>query len=75
MEDRQSRIAWEMINEVSRRNSTVKAKLKQHFQSLLRKQPKVTHKPIMRIIRKQFDIKLGQFTFENSTEYLKKLKI
>ena len=28
MEDRQSRIAWQTINEVSRRKSTVKAKLK-----------------------------------------------
>ena len=28
VEDRQSRIAWQTINEVSRRNSTVKAKLK-----------------------------------------------
>ena len=28
VEDRQSRIAWQMINQVSRRKSTVKAKLK-----------------------------------------------
>ena len=28
VEDRQSRIAWQMINEVSRRKSTAKAKLK-----------------------------------------------
>ena len=28
VEDRQSRIAWQTINEVSRRNSTAKAKLK-----------------------------------------------
>ena len=28
VEDRQSRIAWQTINEVSRRKSTVKAKLK-----------------------------------------------
>ena len=28
VEDRQSRIAWQMVNEVSRRKSTVKAKLK-----------------------------------------------
>ena len=27
-EDKQSRIAWQMINEVSRRNSTAQAKLK-----------------------------------------------
>ena len=66
-EDRQSRIAWQMINEVSRRNSTAKAKLKatnqqeriklwkQHFQNLLGNPPKVIHEPIMRIIRKQLD--------------------
>ena len=47
VEDRQSRIAWQMINEVSRRKSTDKAKLKatsqqdqihlwkQHFENLL----------------------------------------
>ncbi len=46
VEDRQSRIAWQKIHEVSRRNSTTKAKLKatkqheriklskQHFQNL-----------------------------------------
>ena len=28
VEDRQSRIAWQTINEVSRRKSTVKARLK-----------------------------------------------
>ena len=28
VEDRQSRIAWQIINKVSRRNSTAKAKLK-----------------------------------------------
>ena len=51
-----------MINEVSRRKSTGKAKLKatsqeqtqlwkQHFKNLLRNPPKVTHEPITRIIR------------------------
>ena len=47
-EDRQSRIAWQAVNKVSRRKSTVKAKLKvtsqekqiclwkQHFKNLLR---------------------------------------
>ena len=65
-----------MINEVSRRKSTAKAKLKatsqeeriqqwkQHFENLLRNLPKVTHEPIMRIIIYQLDIKLGQFTQE-----------
>ena len=81
MEDRQSRIAWQTINEVSKRKSTVKTKLKatnqqerikqwkQHFKNLLRNPPKVTHKPITKIISKQLDIKLVPFTLENSTRY------
>ena len=76
VEDRQSRIAWQTINEVSRRKSSAKAKLKaasqqerlklwkQHFENLLGNPPKVTHKPITRIISKQLDIKLGPFTQE-----------
>ena len=73
MEDRQSRIAWQTINEVSRRKSTTKAKLKaanqqeriklwkQHFENLLGNPPKVTHESITWIISKQLDIKLGPF--------------
>ena len=57
MEDRQSRIAWQTINEVSRRKNTGKAKLKaanqqerlklwkQHFENLLGNPPKITHEP------------------------------
>ena len=64
IEDRQSKIAWQTINEVSRRQSTAKAKLKatnqqeriklwkQHFENLLGNPPKVTHEPINRIINK-----------------------
>ena len=55
VEDRQSRIAWQKINEVSRRKSTAKAKRKvanqqeriklwkQHFETLLGNPPKVIH--------------------------------
>ena len=62
VEDRQSRIAWQMVNEVSKRKSTAKAKLKatsqqerihqrkQHFENLLGNPPKVTHETITRII-------------------------
>ena len=76
VEDRQSRIVWQKINEVSRRKSTTNAKLKaaneqeriklwkQHFENLLGNPPKVTHEPITRIISKQLDIKLGPFTQE-----------
>ena len=76
IEDRQSRIAWQTVNEVSRRKSIAKAKLKatnqeerihlwkQHFKNLLGKPPKVTDEPITKIISKQLDIKLGQLTRE-----------
>ena len=86
MEDRQSRIAWQTINEVSRRKSTAKAKLKatnqqeriklwkQHFNNLLGNPPNVTHEPIMRIINKQLDIKLGPFTLEELDSVRRKFK-
>ena len=86
VEDRQSRIAWQTINEVSRRKSTVKAKLKaanqqerikpwkQHFENLRGNSPKVTHEPITRIISKQLDIKLGPFTQEELDSVLRKIR-
>ena len=86
VEDRQSRIAWQMINEVSRRKSTTKAKLKttnqqeriklwkQHFENPLQNPLKVTHKPITRIISKQLDIKLGLFTLKELDSVLRKIK-
>ena len=73
--DRQSRIAWQTINEVSRRKSTTKAKLKatnqqervklwkQHFKNL----------PIIRIFSKQLNIKLRPFTQELDS-VLRKIK-
>ena len=87
VEDWQSRIAWQTINEVSRRNSTAKAKLKatkqqeriklwkQHFENLLRNPPKVTHEPITIIISKQLDIKLGPFTQEELDSVSEKIEI
>ena len=75
-EDRQSRIAWQTVNEVSRRKSTARAKLKaysqeewihmwkEHFDNLLGKPPKVTDEPIAKIISYQLDIKVRQFTQE-----------
>ena len=86
MEDRQSRIAWQKINEVSRRKNTAKAKLKaanqqeriklwkQHFENLQGNPPKITHEPITRIISKQLDIKLGPFTQEELDSVLRKIK-
>ena len=86
VEDRQSRIAWQTINEVSRRKSTTKAKLKtanqqeriklwkQHFENLLGNPPKVTQEPIARIISKQLNIKLEPFTQEELDSVLRKIK-
>ena len=86
VEDRQSRIAWQTINEVSRRKNTAKAKLKaanqqeriklwkRHFENLLGNPPKITHEPITRIISKQLDIKLGPFTQEELNSVLRKIK-
>ena len=86
MEDRQSRIAWQTINEVSRRKNTAKAKLKaanqqerikprkQHFENLLGNPQKITHEPITRTISKQLDIRLGLFTQEELDSVLRKIK-
>ena len=86
VEDRQSRIAWQTINEVSRRKNTAKAKLKaasqqergklwkQHFENLRGNPPKVTNEPITRIISKQLDIKLSPFTKEELDSVLRKIK-
>ncbi len=82
VEDKQYRIAWQTVNEVSRRKSTAEAKLKatsqherkQHFENLLGNPPKVTHEPITRIISKQLDIKLEQFTHEELDPVLRKIK-
>ena len=86
VEDRQSRIAWQTINEVSRRKNTAKAKQKaanqhkriklwkQHFENLQGNPPKITHEPITRIISKQLDIKLGPFTQEELDSVLRKIK-
>ena len=86
VEDRQSRIAWQTINEVSWRKSTAKAKLKaanqqeriklwkQHFENLLGNPPKVIHEPITRIISKQLDIKLGPFTQEELDSVIRKIE-
>ena len=86
VEDRQSRIAWQTINEVSRRKDTAKAKLKaanqqerikqwkQHFENLLGNPPKITHEPITRIISKQLDIKLGPSTQEELDSVPRKIK-
>ena len=47
---------------------------KEHFGNLLGNPAKVTHEPISRIISKQFDIKLEQFTQEELDQVLRKIK-
>ena len=86
VEDRQSRIDLQIINEVRRRKSTAKVKLKaanqqeriklgkQHFENLQGNPSKITHEPITRIISKQLDIKLGPFTQEELDSVLRKIK-
>ena len=76
VKDRQSLIVWQTVNQVSKRKSTARAELKaasqeerihlwnKHLKNLLGKSPKVTHKPITKIINNQLDIKLEQFTQE-----------
>ena len=87
VEDRQFWTAWQTVNEVSRRKSTAKAKLKaasqkeqiqlwkQHFENLLGNSPKVMHDPFTRIISKPLDIKLGQYTQELDSVLKKKKKL
>ena len=78
---------WQTVNEVSRRKSTAKAKLKansqeeriqlwkQRFENLLGPHaPKVTHEPTRKIIFKQLYIKLGQFTREELNSVRRKIK-
>ena len=67
---------WQTINEVSKRKSPARAKLKaacqekwihlwkEHFKNLLGKSPWVTDEPITKIINNQLDIRLRQFTPE-----------
>ena len=76
IEYRLCRLTWQTVNEVSERKRTCRTKLygdileeriqiwKELFKILLRNSPKVTDKPITKIINYQFDIKLEQLTLE-----------
>ena len=71
---------------MNKRESIVRAKLKaahqeeriqkwkEHFKNLLGNFPKVTGKPITKIINNQLDIKLGHFTQEELDVELTKIK-
>ena len=74
------------VNEVDKIKSILRAKLKadsqeeriqmwkEHFKNLLGNSPKVTDKPVMKIINNQLDIKLGQFILEEPNLVLTKIK-
>ena len=73
------------LNEVSKKKSTLRAKLKagsqewiqmwkEYFKNLLGNSFKVTDKPITKIINNQLDIKLGQFAQEEFNVVLSKIK-
>ena len=84
--DRQSRIAWQTVNEMNKRKNTSRANLKvasqeeqkviwkKYLKNLLGNSSKVTNKPITKIMNRQLDIKLGQFIQEELNEVLGKIK-
>ena len=79
-------MAWQTVNEVSKRKITSRTKLKaasqeerihfwkEYFKNLVGNSPKVTDKPITKIINNQLDIKLGQFPQEELDVVLTKIK-
>ena len=72
---------------MSKRKSTSRANLKaasqeeriqmwkEHYKNLLGNFPKITDKPIMKIINSQIDIKLGQFIQEELNVELTKIEM
>ena len=74
--NKKSSIAWQTVNEISRRKGTSKAKLKaenqnerlkkwkNHFQSLLGSTPSISDEPIKYIINYTLNIKTGNFDLE-----------
>ena len=85
IEDKQSRLAWPSVNRVSERKSTSRAKLKaarqeqiqtwkEHLKNLLKNSPKVTDKPITKIIYCQQEIKLGKFSGQELNVVLTKIE-
>ena len=75
VENRQSWIAWQTINEVNRKKRTLRTKLKaasqeerllkwkEHFENLLGNALEITNNPIQKII----NVKLEQFTEEETS--------
>ena len=85
-ENRQSGIAWQAVNVVSRRKSAAKATikvgspekqihlLKKHFKNLFRKCAKISNETITKILGKQLDFKLEQFTQEELDVVFRRIK-
>ena len=71
-----------IYNEVSKRKSTSRAKLKEerirmwkeHFKNLLGNSPKVTDRPLTKIVNNKLDIKPGQFIKKELNVVLAKIK-
>ena len=75
MEDRQSKIAWQTINVVSRRNRTESYKPTRTNKTAEIAFPESTRKPTESYkVTKQLDIKLGPFTPEELNSILRKSK-
>jgi exonuclease III len=84
--NKQSAKAWKVVNEISGRKSSNRAKLKasddeerlekwkQHFQNLLGKTPTVNTQQTQRIIEEQLDIRTGLFTMDELHTTKKQIK-
>ena len=82
----QSATAWQIVNEISGRKTTNKAKLKaadneervsiwqSHFQKLYGKPPDILDEPTQQIINHQLNIETGPFTCKELEEALAKTK-
>ena len=82
----QSAVAWKIVNEISRRKTSHKAKIransqkerlqkwKGHFQKLLGTEPSVGNVPIQKIIQEELGIKKGKFSKLELQKKFKKLK-
>ena len=78
VEDRQSQITWQTVNEVSKIKSCQPEeriqKWKEHLKNFLGNSPKITDKPITKMINSQPDIKLRQLMEEELNIALTKIK-
>ena len=83
--NRQAAAAWKPVNEVCKRKSTNKSKLKasdqnerlqlweQHFKNLLGKPPRLVESPVNRAINNELNVKKGMFTMKELTTVLNAL--